>query len=201
MVAVTARDVMSREFVGVSEGDDVGAVVELMVDQAVDDALVLRGDDPVGAVSARTLLEAAAAEGVPDEPVETVMGPAPDPVCVDSDVDTVLARLSSAPGGLLPVADAAGDLVGVVAEADVIAAASSLLSGPRESDAPVTEAVGAAGNGVDAAAVADRAGAETGQPSASPESSAQSVCEACGSLAGDLAVVNGQSICPDCRDV
>lgn len=202
MVAVTARDVMSREFVGVSEGDAVGDVLELMVEQTVDDVLVLRGNEPVGTVSCHDLLETSADDGVPDAAVESVMGPAPDPVSVEADVDAVLARLSNTVADQLPVTGEDGALVGVVTDADVIAAASSLLSEPRDAEGAV-DAVGTASeNGVDATVEGvRRTVSETGTTGTAAETSSQSVCEACGSLTGDLAVVNGQSICPECRDV
>lgn len=206
MVAVTARDVMSPEFVGVSEGDTVGDVLELMVEQSVDDVLVLRGSEPVGVVSGHDVLGAVAADELSrEEPVESMMSPAPTPVAPDSDVDTVLARLSSAPADQLPVANGDDQLVGVVTDADVIAAASSLVSEPRPTDAGA-EGIGSGADagvdaGVDAVAQgAARASTNTGADRAA-ETSTQGVCEACGSLTGDLLVVNGQSKCPECRDV
>lgn len=204
MVAVTARDVMSREFVGVSEGDTVGDVLELMVEQEADDVLVLRGSEPVGVVSGHDVLGAVAEDELSrDESVESLMGPAPTPVAPDSDVDTVLAKLSSAVGDQLPVANGDDQLLGVVSDADVIAAASSLVSEPRDADAPTgPEGVGTGGAaGVDAAAQGTARASIDASPERTPETSAQGVCESCGTLSGDLQVVNGQSNCPECRDV
>lgn len=202
MEGVTARDVMSRTFAGVSEGDDVDDVLELMVDERADDVLVLRGSDPVGHVAAHDLLRAVDDEAR-DATVDSIMRPAPDPVDADSDLSDVLAQLAAADGDRLPVANGDAEVVGVVTESDVIAAASTVVSEPRapEAGAPQglsnSEAGAVAGTGqTDAADVSlDDAGV------AQEQYSSQSVCESCGTLSADLQVVNGQSICPECRDV
>ena len=204
MVAVTARDVMSREFVGVSEGDLVDDVLELMVDQAVDDVLVLRGSEPVGVVSCHDVLDAVASDGDLDgQTAEQLMQPAPDPVAAEEDLGTVLSRLASDGVETLPVADDEQALVGVVTDDDVIAAATSLVSEPNGMDSvPATDAVDAAEQTSLDASTPATAPAATGSPTAaSPEHSTQGVCESCSTLTGDLQVVNGQSICPECRDV
>ncbi|EMA47302.1 signal transduction protein with CBS domains, partial [Halococcus saccharolyticus DSM 5350] len=54
--AVTVREVMTREFVGVSEGDAVVETVELLLDEGAECAIVLRGRDPVGMLSERDAL-------------------------------------------------------------------------------------------------------------------------------------------------
>lgn len=205
MVGVTARDVMSREFVGVSEGDAVDEVLELMVDQAVDDVLVLRGSEPVGVVTSQDLLGAVADGRTLDaEPVEEYMDAPPTPVTADEDVDTLLARLSGARADTLPVESDEDGLVGVVTDADVIAAAASLVTEPNGVDSTASgDALSSADQlGVDAAS---RPNATPATTSASGEHVAehatQGVCESCSTLTGDLQVVNGQSICPECRDV
>ena len=204
MEGVTARDVMSRAFAGVSEGDDVDDVRELLIEERVDDVLVLRGDDPVGHVSAHDVLRAlgTGAEGEPAS-VESIMRPAPDPIDAESDLADVLARLASSDVDRLPVTNGDAALVGVITESDVIAAASNVVSEPRAASVggpePVSDAEENAMAGAGQPAVA-RGGSDA-PDAASEEFSNQSVCESCGVLSPDLQVVNGQALCPDCRDV
>ncbi|GAB3681548.1 CBS domain-containing protein [Salinarchaeum chitinilyticum] len=220
MEGVTARDVMSRTFAGVTEGDDVEDVRELMVEERTDDVLVLRGNDPVGQVAAHDLLSTVAENGPDDATVESVMRPAPDPIDADADLSNVLTRLSAVDGGRLPVANGDAELVGVVTEADVIAAASTVVTEPRATDVGGPEGLGRSDRiageeglgGPEGLATAETgAVAGTGQTTTDPDAeepvapseqySNQSVCESCGTLSADLQVVNGQSICPECRDV
>ena len=170
----------------------------------VDDVLVLRGDEPVGHVSAHDVLETIGAD--PDrepQPVESIMQPAPDAIDAESDLSDVLARLSTSDVDRLPVTNGDAELVGVVTESDVIAAASNVVSEPRAATVggpePVTEAEENAIGGAGQTAV-ERTMSEDADVT-SEEFSNQSVCESCGILSPDLQVVNGQSICPDCRDV
>ncbi|AGN02759.1 putative signal transduction protein with CBS domains [Salinarchaeum sp. Harcht-Bsk1] len=204
MEGVTARDVMSRAFAGVSEGDDVDDVRELLIEERVDDVLVLRGDEPVGHVSAHDVLEFLSRGAQGDSaPVESIMQPAPEAIDADSDLADVLARLSTSGVDRLPVTNGDAELVGVVTEADVIAAASNVVSEPRAPSVggpePVSEAEEDAIAGTGQSAVARTTGKE--HEATSGQYSNQSVCESCGTLSADLQVVNGQAICPDCRDV
>lgn len=202
MDGVTARDLMSREFVGVSEGDDVDEVLELMVEERADDVLVIRGGDPVGVVTCHDVLSGVAdREDREGESVESMMSPPPDPVAADSDLGSVLARLAGVEAGQLPVVNGTHGLVGVVTESDVIAAATSMVTEPRSPESPgAPEPAGA-----ERIANPGPAGVTESASRSSPEETepftTQGVCESCGSLTGDLQVQNGQSICPECRDV
>ena len=60
---VTVREVANREFVGVSESDDLLETVELLVAEGSDTALVMQGSEPVGVLTDRDVLELLAAEG------------------------------------------------------------------------------------------------------------------------------------------
>ena len=53
---MTIRDVMSREFVGVSESDPLDATIDLMLEEKADCVVVLRGDEPVGMMTERNVL-------------------------------------------------------------------------------------------------------------------------------------------------
>lgn len=202
MDAVTARDVMSREFVGVSEGDHVDEVLELMVEEEADDVLVLRGSDPVGVVSTHDVLAAVTDEDASEPTVESLMRPPPDTVDAGSDLSTVLATLSAVDADQLPVANGEQELVGVVTDADVITAATSMVSEPREEETAgvagshsVTEPMAGTGSTTPSGSVDESARANASQLST------QGVCESCGTLTAELQVHNGQSKCPECRDV
>jgi len=54
----TARDVMHREFLGVSESDPLRDAAALLVDEGTNCLVVLRGGEPVGRLSWRDALGA-----------------------------------------------------------------------------------------------------------------------------------------------
>lgn len=175
--SVMVRDVMSREFVGVSESDTVAGAVGVMLDDGTDCAVVLRGNDPVGVVTSVSaldvLVDGADAESTP---VSEVMGPV-GPTVQPSDVLSEAARrMVTEPARRLLVMDG-DELLGVLTERDVMAAtATTVPESPDEAMTMETE-------------------------SRDPEYTDQSICEVCGTLARELANVNGQLVCPDCRDV
>ena len=174
--AVTVRDVMTREFLGVSEGDELVETVEILLEEGAECAVVLRGRDPVGLVSERDVLSL------------LVRGTDPAAATVSDVMSDGIVRIDS--GGSL--ATAAGtmsregvrlllavendDPVGVVTAHDVVAA--STMVPDVEGSAP-------------SVAVND--------PEA--EYDTQGICETCGTLARDLVNANGQLVCPNCREV
>lgn len=172
---VTVRDVMTREFVGASEGDGVVETVALMLEEGTDTAIVLRGTEPVGVLGERDVLQLLV-DG--DDPASTTVGEvmATEPVQVPPDhpVEAAADRLSGRTARPLVVWD--GEIEGIVTARDLLAAATI-------EPAPAA-----------AAEVATTTGATESY-------STQSICEACGSLTRDLVDVSGQLLCPDCRDV
>lgn len=203
MEGVTARDLMSREFVGVSEGDEVDEVLELMVEERADDVLVLHGSEPVGVVSCHDVLESVLeGEETEGRSVESVMSRPPESVTVGTDLGAVLARLTGVDAEQVPVVDGERELVGVVTEADVIAAATSMVTEPRSPESPGAPEPAATSERVVSQGTADVSERATSATQDGTEAyTNQGVCESCGSLTGDLQVQNGQSICPECRDV
>lgn len=171
--AVTVREVMTREFLGVSEGDDLLETVELLLAEGADCAVVLRGRDPVGALDERDALSALVDDAVLDAAtVGDVMSDGVVRVAADASLAAAAGAMAREDTDwLLAVAD---EPVGVVSAYDVVAAST----------------------------IAPDAEGETG-PTATPDAAAhdtQGICEACGTLAGDLASVNGQLVCANCRD-
>jgi len=93
----TARDVMHREFLGVSESDPLRDAAALLVDEGTNCLVVLRGGEPVGRLSWRDALGALLDAGAGDEhdlTVESViMGPPLPTVTPDDALAVVEERL------------------------------------------------------------------------------------------------------------
>lgn len=177
---VTVRDAMTREFVGVSEGDSVAGVADLLIDAGVDGAVVLRGSEPVGTLDSRDVL-ALVAEGRDATAVTAgdVMDDTASTIDPESPLREAVSTFAAMDLRQVVVSDGA-DVVGTLSEHDVIAAQAAFPDSDAE-EAPM--AVAATESGGD-----DRF-------------STQSVCEACGALAGNLSSVNGQLLCADCREM
>lgn len=177
---VTVRDVMTRDYVGVNEGDTVSGVAELLAEAPADGAVVLRGTEPVGLLDSRAIVAIVAAGSDPEEiTVGSAMGDPPATVEAGAPLSGAISTLIGIDARHLLVVDGA-EIVGLLSVDDVVAAQSTFPE-EIEREAPVAA-------GVDEGPVDDRY-------------STQSVCEACGSLAGSLANVNGQLLCADCREL
>lgn len=192
---VSIRDVMAREYVGVNESDSVAGAARLMRDDGVESAVVLRGSEPVGVLGAREVMVLVADGGDPrDTAAEAVMTAPPIVLDADADITEAIAEISRRDVRRIVVTENR-EVVGVVTEHDIITATSAMPEievGPGGGGA---ETVGETEPGPEGTAVA---GAES--PGAD-QFSTQSVCETCGSLSASLTEVNGQLVCPDCREV
>jgi len=175
----TVREVMTQDYVGVSESDTLAESVDVVLDSEADGAIVLRGQDPIGIVTKssalRTLIDGVDAPVVADAMIDRV-----PTIDHESTVGAAIDELSAKTTSMLAVSDG-DEIVGVVSTRDLLAAVSI---GPTDG-------------------VQRETATEDPYPrdEATEEYSDQSVCEACGSLAHDLAVVNGQLLCSDCRSV
>ena len=178
------RDVMTREYVGVSESDSVGDAAALMLDEGESVIAVLRGQEPVGMASARDLLRAYVTDRDPDtDRMDTIMERPPQLVRPDQRLADAAAILADADVAHVFVSDGS-DLLGVLSETDIVTAVTSLLATLDET--PTDERF-----------PEQRVDAELAESSMST----QSVCELCGSLNADLEEVNGQLICSNCRSM
>lgn len=189
---LTVRDVMTREYVGVSESDTVEDVVALMLEDGTPGVVVLRGSEPVGTVDERAVLSEVVAGDLPsDAPVSDVMA-GPDPRVNETDrlAEAVSILSTDDRKHLLVTAEENGEVVGLLSTEDVIAAATSMLAnaGIEASEVETDVQRTIAGEGREP--VSDDADYTT-----------QSVCEVCGSLMPSLQNVNGQVVCGDCRSV
>jgi CBS domain-containing protein len=192
--AVSVRELMNREYVGVSEADDLVETVELLLDEGAEISVVQQGSECVGVLTERDVLSVLA-EGPPLEEatVGDAMTESVPTVGPDESVEAAATELSSRSVRRLVVTDG-GEPLGVLTERDVLA---SRTYGSEPGTTPA-----------DTAPVGDRAHGATGNQSAARETSAntdqfenQSICEGCGALASDLAAFNGQLLCAECRDI
>ena len=182
MPELTLRDVMTREFVGVSESDHVDGAVQLMREEGVESAVVLRGSEPVGVLAAGDVLDLIANGG---DAETTIVGdimeisvPSLDP---DATVGEVGTAMRTADSNLVLVEDA-DEVLGVVTAREL-----ARYTWDRRA---VTENPGAVDEDI-----------QSRESARAEEYSDQSICESCGSLSPDLVNVNGQLLCPNCREV
>ncbi|WP_433623430.1 CBS domain-containing protein [Halomicrococcus sp. NG-SE-24] len=186
---VTVRDVMTREYVGVSESDTVLGAVQLMQSEGVGSVVVLRGSEPVGIMTESDVLDLVAEER---DPASTTVSEVMTSPVVTTGADRSLA---DAAGTMTHqeirriVVTEDEELVGVLTERDVISASTSPSSINSHQGHEPTETAGA--TPVERPANTD--GGDT-------EYANQSICEVCGSLTHALTNVNGQLVCSDCRD-
>lgn len=175
----TARDVMVRDYVGVSESDSLADAVDLLVAEDAEGAVVLRGNDQVGSLSATEALAAIRGE---DDPAGTTVGavmddPLPD-ISADAAATAVRDRLLTSDRGRLLVQND-DDPVGLVTARKFLTA---VPTGPTAD-----------------AEAAERFSRERESVAPDEAVSTQSVCEACGALSPELAAVDGSLLCADCR--
>jgi len=190
---VTVREVMDREYLGVSEPDDLVETVELLLREGVDTAVVLRGSEPVGVLTCRDVM-ALLVEG-PD-PHEASVGdgmtahvPTVDPKLGLEEATNIMSTQDVR--RLVVTRDAADEPDGIITEHDVFAVRAR---GPgRDLQAAETSGTVAAGPGSSLAADVE--------PEGTGDFEDQGICEACGTLTGDLASFNGQLLCADCREM
>jgi len=179
---LTVREIMDREYVGVTQSDDLIETVELLLAEDKETAVVLHGSEHVGVVTERDIL-AALAEG-PD-PTEAAVGDVMSEhvptVSPETTISSAADQLSTQQGRWLVVTNGS-EPTGVVTQEDLLAGRNYAIEQESESAAVVhTEGT--------AATTADD-GFEN-----------QGICEVCGALTRGLASFNGQLRCPDCREV
>jgi len=187
---VTVREVMNREYLGVSESDDLVETVELLLREEAETAVVHRGSECVGILTERDVLAALVEGPPPDEAtVGDVMTESVPTVHPDTTIEGAASEMSTRSAGRLVVTNG-GEPLGLVTERDLLVS-RGYRTGESAADATRREAITAmetAAPGVE--------GGNTEEPFHD-----QSICERCGTLASDLASFNGQLLCPECRDL
>jgi CBS domain-containing protein len=200
----TVRDVMHREFLGVSESDPLAEAAALLVDEGTNCLVVLRGGEPVGRLGCRDALGALLDAGSLDADgltVGSVMGPPLPTVAPDDALAAVEERLISE-GTDRVVAVDDGAAVGVVTAEDALAAGAP-RTGNGAHDVVVDERAVEDNRAADASMTGTNDDIDPAVPSSTDasESSTQGVCESCGALAPALVTANGRAVCPECREV
>lgn len=188
----TVGDVMTREFLGVSEGDPVAGVVSLLVDDGGDCAVVLRGDAAVGLVRDRDVLAAVADDADLAATTAGSLAVEPGPTVPAEGALAEAAAAMAAAGRRVLLVTEDGSPAGVVTARDLATAPAALGPTGEPTDSPNPDAA------PDPAPTDPASGLAAGEDPAAY--STQSVCERCGALAGDLRNFNGQLVCADCRE-
>ncbi|THE66275.1 CBS domain-containing protein [Salinadaptatus halalkaliphilus] len=198
---LSVRDVLTTEYVGVSESDTVLDTVELMREERASCVLVVRGSSPVGIMTEWDVLGVVAEEADPAETtVESVMTTpviTVEPSRSLTDVATTMSR-EAIRNVVVEIDD---ELVGVVTQRDIIAAAGSFQAAvnPNRADEQPRNPEPAAGDALSMST--EPVGDARLVTNGGDEYTAQGVCETCGSLAEELRDANGQLVCSDCRTV
>ncbi|ELZ13382.1 CBS domain-containing protein [Haloterrigena sp. SYSU A558-1] len=202
---LSVREVLTNDYVGVSESDTVRGAVELMREERSSCVLVVRGSEPVGIMTEWDVLDVVADER---DPSETTVGDVMSSPVITFGPDRSLTDVADAMAREsirnVVVEDDEG-VVGLLTQRDVIAAAGSFqatmtpgrtantatgLEGAQPSDERSAQSQ-PAGESLDSRMLAN----------GGDEYTTQGVCEACGSLAEALWDANGQLVCADCRTV
>lgn len=187
---VSIRDVAARDFVGVTESDTVAGAAKLMREDDASCAVVLRGDDPLGILTERDVVDLVARNESPgDVPVTEIMSEPVVTVDGGESLDVAADRMGAETIRHLVVTNDDG-VFGVLAANDLLAARSA---GELTASSPTAGDLVANGG----MQIADDRDAPEAEATYDP----QSICERCGKLADSLAEVNGQLCCADCRDV
>jgi CBS domain-containing protein len=183
MAQLSVKDLLSRDFVGVSESDSVLGAVELMREDGETGVVVLRGSEAVGVLSAADVLDVIA-EGrdLAETPVSEVMRREPPTIPPEARVDEAASMLTRS-GAEQVLVSAQDGVVGVVSVRDLATIGWESGDRPEEIEVTTQGADMVQGERIDT------------------EYSNQSICEVCGSLSRDLVNVNGQLLCPDCRSM
>lgn len=174
---MTVRDVLLPEFVGASESDTVQASARLLLEERANHLVVLRGNDPVGLVSVRRLLQQYVDGDAADTTLGDVMTDEYETITPEISVSAAADRFVGASRPLLVMDN--GTLIGLLTERDLLTAPHSEPS----DDTIFVEEKGSNPTPVDEA-TAD-----------------QGICEACGAFTRTLTVTDGRSLCSDCQDV
>ncbi len=182
---VTVQEAMTRDFVGVSGSDTIRNTAQLLLEEDAPGAVVLRGQDPVGVVTASDALSWLVDDGRADASVTECMSEQVPSVTADQGIEAAVDTLFAQSATLLVVTDGSSEPIGVLTQRDVIAA-TTFTPGNTATDQEVEPA---------------RVESEPAPADADGGYSDQGICERCGALTSDLVSFNGQLLCPDCRDV
>jgi CBS domain-containing protein len=215
---VNVREIMTRDYAAVNEGDSVLGAVQVMREDRAGFVLVMRGEDPVGIVTEWDVLCLVADE---DDPADTPVGDVMSSPLVSLDAERGLSDATSvmARENIRHVLAKNDDdeVVGVLTQRDVISATGSrpiATNGGMTSASPDPTAAGtdrAAGGTEPAAAGTDERVTDErvgeGRAAASDANATfggferQGICEECGAFAETLWERQGKLLCEDCSGI
>ena len=122
-----ARDLMSKNPSSVTPETSIREAARLMKSEDVGILPVVESEGSkrvVGLVTDRDIAVRAVAEGRADASVRDVMTANPKTAREDDDVDSVMTLMGSEQVRRVPIVDERGQLVGIVAQADIVREAS-----------------------------------------------------------------------------
>ncbi|MCU4716554.1 CBS domain-containing protein [Halapricum hydrolyticum] len=183
---VTVQEAMTRDFVGVSGSDSIRDTAQLLLEEDTPGAVVLKGQEPIGIVTAGDALSWLVRGGSADASVTECMTDTVPEVAPEQPIEAAVDELFAQSATLLVVTDNGGKPLGVLTQRDVIAATTF-----TPTDTATDQEVEPARLESEPQAPADADGGY----------SEQGICERCGALTSDLVSFNGQLLCPDCREV
>lgn len=193
--AVSVRETMTREFVGVSESDPVRGAVELLLSENGRAVVVLQGSEPIGLLTKERALSNLLENPDGDGPVGDVMESSPPTVSPDESLGDVAGTMVDENADAVVVVDNGGT-VGIVTSRDVVDAIGGYAVEPRAgAPSPMPDA------GETGTIENDEPAGIEGSEAGTGEFSNQGVCEVCGKFTPNLTNVNGQLVCADCRSV
>lgn len=198
MPQLALRDVMAPEFVGVSESDELQEAVALLRDENTTSAVVLRGSEPVGMLTAETVFDVLAERTSLDSvTVSDVMTDTPAALPQDAPLAEA-ADLMGRTGDPRVLVTNDDEVRGVLEARDI---APAVAGRTRRTPNARGETEGVGEDADAAVEMADAASDEYANTGTANDYAEQGVCENCGSLATELANVNGRLLCTECRSV
>jgi len=189
---VPIREVMTRDYVGVSESDTIADTVAVMRESRSSSAVVLRGEDAVGIVTEWDLVGLLDDEDrSTDAAVSSVMSSPVVSARADATLAEAAATMTAEHIRNLVVTEGR-EFVGVLTQRDVIAAIGSRRATPGQNrESPPTATAGTTNDDGSRLAIANGGDAFR----------RQGICEGCGALADALWEANGQFRCENCHGV
>ncbi|MFB6071550.1 MAG: CBS domain-containing protein [Halobacterium sp.] len=195
MTRLALRDVMTHDFVGVSEGDGLLDAVELMRAENATSAVVLRGSDPVGVVTTETVMDLLLdREDLASVSVSDVMESTPESLPADASIAQAADVMGRTGNPRVLVTDEDG-VRGIVEARDVAPAVTDRTEHAQNPGSDVES------RGVAVEEASANHADEYAEGSGPNDYAEQGVCESCGSLASELVNVNGRLLCTECRSV
>ncbi len=182
MIKLSVGDIMTRNFVSVSPKDSLHTCAKKMAKERVNSILVTSSNRLVGILTSRDILWAITKKPKLDLKKIKSLSIASRKIAVikpSADISQALEKMKASNFRRLPVITR-GQIIGVVTLKDILAIAPELYAETRVLMDEIREE-------------------KTKQEHIHTSYPLEGICENCGALS-DLLKVEGQLLCPDCRD-